>query len=160
MLKTYCLKAKAVTKSLRKSRMKIAIPMYWLKQDAYGHYLAEWCSGRIALTSNFVGVCFSPARLKQRTETRTQTIRLPLCIDQTACSRFRGYVSLIQGFLVLSLNVIQATKSYTPSQYSDSGKKMKHSLADLTFSGSFLSVFPCRTLHGCFGNRITRTHLR
>ena len=79
--------------------------------------------GRIARTSNFVDVCFSPARLKQRTKTRTQTIRLPLRIDQTVCSRFRGYVSLIQGFFVLSLNVIPATNSYSPSHYSKSGGK-------------------------------------
>ena len=87
---------------------------------------------------------FSPTGLKQRTETRTQTIR-PLCIDQTVCSHFKRYVSLIQGFFVLSLNMIQETNSYSPSQ---SGEKVKHSLADLHFSGSFLSVFPCRTLQG------------
>ena len=92
--------------------------------------------------SGRVGVCFSPAGLKQRTETRTQTIRLPLCVDQTVCSQ------LIQGFFVLSLNVIQPTNSYSPNKYSKSDEKMKHSLADLPFSGSFLSVFPCPTLQG------------
>ena len=91
---------------------------------------------------------FLNSRLKQRTETRTQTIRLPLCIDQTVCPRFRGHVSLIQGFFALSLNVTQATNSYSPRQYSMSGEKKKHSRADLPFSGSFLSVFPCRTLQG------------
>lgn len=33
------------------------------------------------------------------------------------------YVLLIEGFFVLSLNVIQATNSYLPSQYSKSGEK-------------------------------------
>ena len=93
---------------------------------------------------------YAPEKFRDFRETgpRTQTIRLPLCIDQTVCSRFGGYVSLIQGFFVLSLNVIQATNSYSASQYSKSGEKMKHSLADLPFSGSFLSVFSCRTMQG------------
>ena len=69
----------------------------------------------MAWTSKFVGVCFSPAGLNQRTETRTQSIRLPLCIDQTVCSRFRRNVLLIQGF--------QATNSYSPSQYFKSREK-------------------------------------
>ena len=50
--------------SEKDGRTKKAIQMYWLKQDPYGHYLAEWCSGRMAWTSSFVRVCFSPAGLK------------------------------------------------------------------------------------------------
>ena len=42
--------------------------------------------------------------------------------------------------------MIQATNSYSPSQYLKSGEKMKHSLADLPFSESSLSVFSCRIL--------------
>ena len=88
MLKAYCLKAKAAKKPMRKSLTKNAIQMYW----------------------SLVGVCFSPAGLKQWMETRTQTIRLPLCIDQTVCSCFRKYVSLIQ-VVLCSLNLIQADTS-------------------------------------------------
>ena len=36
---------KAVKKPVRKSLTKNAIQMYWLKQDPWGHYVAEWCSG-------------------------------------------------------------------------------------------------------------------
>ena len=53
--------------------------------------LAERYSGQIAWTSNFVNVCFSPQGLKQRTETRFQTIRLLLCIAQTGCSCLSTY---------------------------------------------------------------------
>ena len=39
---------------------------------------------------------------------------------------------------MLSFNVIQAINSYSPaSQYSKSGEKMKHSLADYLFLGLF-----------------------
>ena len=62
--------------------------------------------------------------------------------------------------------MIQAANSYSRlANILSPLKKMKHSLADLPFLGSFLSVFPCRTLRNypkieCFRNRITRTHLR
>ena len=63
----------------------------------------------MAWACKFVGVCFFPAGLNQRTETRTQSSRLPLCIDQTERSRFS------QG--------LQAANSYSPSQYSKSCEK-------------------------------------
>ena len=90
-------------KPLRKIRIKKAIKMYWLKQDPSGHYLAEWCSGRIAWTSNFVGVCFSPARLKQRTETA-----LIICIIHPG-GNFRFEYSVLELVQTQNGNITKCT---------------------------------------------------
>ena len=47
--------------------------------------------------------------------------------------RFRRHVSLIQGVFCIKFKL--DTNSYSPNQYSKSGEKMKHSLADSPFSG-------------------------